>query len=91
MVNITIPEMIINTTINEGGQLVCPTNMGLIQTYMSILTFAAVVYLAVVYKLHTYDRMDRDTFRKRVKDGVFVLIISSAWLFERAIQTLIWG
>jgi len=88
--NITIPTMI-NLTKDVEACPVCPVNMGLIQTYMSILTFAVVVYLAVCYKLHTHDRIDRDTFRERMKDGVFVLIISTAWLFERAIYTLIWG
>jgi len=95
--NITLPSVDLNVTIpgtsgcGPGATIVYSQPPDWIVVYMSLMTFAVVVYLTICYKLHTYDRMNRDTFRNRMRDGIFVLIISTAWLFERALYTLIWG
>jgi len=92
MVNITIPTVdpiIANHTLNP---YVCDCRELLNQTvfvmnarlqYMSILTFVLVVYMATTYKLN------ESLFKKSIKWCLFILIISTAWLFEFSIRSIL--
>jgi len=54
----------------------------IVSSYMSIFSFAVVVYIAVTYRFH------RELFDRTIEDAIFLLILSSAWLFESAIYKI---